>query len=139
MYMLLIIVHVIVSLALIAVILLQAGKGGSLAETFGGGAAQSLFGTSTSKVLTKATTVCAVTFILTSIALGILSARKSGSLMKSVVATENRSGSVKTTPTAATAQQPAATPATNVKPATASTAVTPAPAQPEQNPAAPAK
>ncbi|MDP2923731.1 MAG: preprotein translocase subunit SecG, partial [Candidatus Omnitrophota bacterium] len=79
MYIFLIIVHVIVSLVLIALILLQAGKGGSLAETFGGGMAQNIFGTSASKVLTKATTICAVTFILTSIALGVLSTNKSQS------------------------------------------------------------
>jgi preprotein translocase subunit SecG len=139
MYILLIIIHVIVSLVLIAVILLQAGRGGSLAETFGGGAAQNLFGTSASKVLTKATTVCAITFILTSIALGILSARKSESLMKSVVATENKPAPAKTMPTTATAQPPASTTAKEVKPATASTTVTATPSQSEQTPVAPTK
>lgn len=84
MYIFLIVIHVLASLVLIAVILLQAGRGGGLAETFGGGAAQNIFGTSASKILTKATTVCAVTFILTSIALGVLSSRKSQSLMKQV-------------------------------------------------------
>ena len=139
MYILLIIVHVIVSLVLIAVILLQAGRGGSLAETFGGGAAQNLFGTSASKVLTKATTICAITFILTSIALGILSAHKSESLMKSVVAAENKSAPAKTMPTAATAQPPTSTPAKEVKPTTPSTVVTPTSAPSEQTPAAPTK
>ena len=127
MYIFLIIVHVMVSLVLIAVILLQAGKGGSLAETFGGGAAQSLFGTSTSKVLTKATTICAVTFILTSIVLGVLSARKSESLMKSTVVKESK---------------PAA-PTTNVVPAKPNTtqpaSTTTTPAQSEQPAPVPAK
>lgn len=126
MYIFLIVVHVIVSLVLIAVILLQAGRGGSLAETFGGGAAQSIFGTSASKVLTKATTVCAVTFILTSIALGILSARKSESLMKSApvsIPAATTSQQKQTPPTSASPTQ------SNTTAATTTPAASPAPAK----------
>jgi preprotein translocase subunit SecG len=131
MYIFLITIHVIVSLALIAVILLQAGKGGGMADTFGGGAAQSLFGTSTSKILTKATTVCAVTFILTSIALGFLSGQRSESLMKSAVVAPSK-------PVAAKTVAPAPKEVTSVTSAPANTQTTTTP-QPEQVPAAPAK
>ena len=47
-YGLVIAIHVIVSLVLIAVILLQAGRGGGLSDTFGGSSTQTLFGTKTS-------------------------------------------------------------------------------------------
>ncbi len=128
MYIFLIIIHVIASLVLIAVILLQAGKGGSLAETFGGGAAQNLFGTSASKILTKATTVCAVTFILTSISLSVLSGRKSESLMRHV-----------SSPAPVSGRQ--AMPASTTPKATTNTAATSEAKQtaPAQNPAVPAK
>ena len=80
MIVLLLIVHVIVSLVLIAVILLQAGKGGGLSDAFGG-ASQQLFGTKSSAFLNKATSVCAVLFLMTCLSLGILSGRGRKSLM----------------------------------------------------------
>lgn len=75
------IVHVIVCLLLLAVILLQPGKGMGLSSAaFGGSDAQSVFGTKTADVLTKATTVVAVLFIVTCITLSALAANKSRSL-----------------------------------------------------------
>ena len=52
-------IHIIVSLILIAVILLQAGRGGGLSESFGGSSTQTIFGTKTSLFLTRATAVSA--------------------------------------------------------------------------------
>lgn len=80
----LIALHVIVCLLLIAVILLQAGKGHGLSSSsFGaGGPAQNVFGTKTADFLTKATTVAAILFLITSIGLDIMYARKSRSLMR---------------------------------------------------------
>lgn len=75
-------VHVVVCLILIAVILLQAGRGGGLSETFGGGAAQSILGTRGAAYLTRATTAFAVVFMLTSLGLAILSAERSKSLLE---------------------------------------------------------
>ncbi len=46
-YGLVITVHIIVSLILIFVILLQAGRGGGLSETFGGSQTQTILGTKT--------------------------------------------------------------------------------------------
>jgi len=83
MYTFVMIVHVIASLVLIAVILLQAGRGGGIADVFGGGGgASQLFGTKTAAVLGKVTTVCAITFLSASLLLAVLSSRKNVSLME---------------------------------------------------------
>jgi len=84
MYSILIVIHVIISLFLIAVILLQAGKGGGLADTFGGSQMQNLFGTKSTTVLTKLTAVCAIGFIVTCISLAIISSKKGRSIIDSV-------------------------------------------------------
>ena len=83
MYMFVLIIHIIASLVLVAVILLQAGRGGGLAETFGGGgsAFTTIFGQKMSSFLTKATAVCAVLFLCTSLTLAALSSRRAESLM----------------------------------------------------------
>lgn len=80
---LILILHVIVSLVLIAVILLQAGKGGGLSETFGG-ASQQLFGTKSTTFLNRATAICAIFFLITCLSLGILSGRGRRSLLERV-------------------------------------------------------
>ena len=83
MYWLVIGVHVIVCLILIAVILLQAGRGGGLSETFGSGAAQSVLGTQAPTVLRRATEISAIAFVVTCIILGMMTARSSRSIMGS--------------------------------------------------------
>ena len=77
----LVILHVFVSLVLIFVILLQAGKGGGLSESFGG-ASQQLFGTKSSAFLNRATSVCAILFLATCLSLGIFSSHGRRSLME---------------------------------------------------------
>ncbi len=57
---------------LIFVILLQSGRGQGLAGVFGGGAAQSAFGTKTASVLTKATAVSAAIFFVGTLLLVLL-------------------------------------------------------------------
>lgn len=74
-------IHVIVSLVLIAVILLQAGKGGGLSETFGGSSTQTLFGTKTSVFLTRATAACAIVYILTCLTLAVMTSHRGRSLV----------------------------------------------------------
>lgn len=80
---LLIILHVIVCVALIMIVLLQTGKGADMGAAFGGGSSQSLFGsTGASTFLSKATTVAAVIFMVTSLALAYVSSnRTSKSIM----------------------------------------------------------
>ena len=73
------IIHVFVCLFLIIVVLLQSGQSGDIAAAFGGMGSQTAFGPrGAATVLTKATTWCAVIFMLTSITLSIAASRKSG-------------------------------------------------------------
>ena len=82
MYTLLVVVHVIVSLAIIAIVLLQAGKGADIGSAFGGAGSQTVFGSmSTPTLLGKITTVVAIVFMLTSITLAMAASRRSASLM----------------------------------------------------------
>jgi preprotein translocase subunit SecG len=74
------IVHVLVSLILIAVVLLQTGKRADLAGAFGGGGSQTAFGPrGAANMLTKLTTWSAILFMFTSLSLAVLSSRSSGS------------------------------------------------------------
>jgi len=82
MYIFLIIVHVIVCFVLISVVLLQAGRGGGFSEMMGGAQPQNIFGTQTNDFMVRATEVCAVLFIVTSLSLGILSTQRGKSLME---------------------------------------------------------
>ena len=76
----LIILHVFVCIALIMIVLLQTGKGADMGAAFGGGASQTLFGsTGASTFLSKATTIVAVVFMLTSLLLAYLSSQRTGS------------------------------------------------------------
>lgn len=80
-YGLIIAIHVIVSLVLIAVILLQAGRGGGLSESFGGSSTQTLFGTKTSVFLTRATAASAVIYIITCLTLAVMTSHRGRSLV----------------------------------------------------------
>ncbi len=84
---LLVTIHVFVSIALIIVVLLQAGKGAELGATFGTGGSQSLFGVGGGATfLSKLTTGAAVIFMLTSLILTYLSSKPtSTSIMPSTV------------------------------------------------------
>ena len=79
MYTLIMIVHVLVSLFLIVVVLLQSGKAADLAGAFGGMGSQTAFGPrGSATLLSKATTVSAVLFMLTSLSLSIVASKSSG-------------------------------------------------------------
>lgn len=78
-YYLLVALHVMVCLFLIIVVLLQSGQSGDIAAAFGGMGSQTAFGPrGAATVLTKATTWCAVIFMLTSITLSVLASRQGG-------------------------------------------------------------
>lgn len=74
------ILHVAVCFILVLVILLQAGRGQGLGNTFTSGNVQSLLGTRAGDFLTKVTSFAAICFLLTSISLDYLESRKSRSL-----------------------------------------------------------
>ena len=77
------ILYVIVCLVLMLVILLQQGKGGDIANAFGGGGgSQTAFGArSGATVLSRATAIGAALFILGALALGIIGQRGPGSVV----------------------------------------------------------
>lgn len=65
------VLHIIVSILLILVVLLQPGKSGDLGSIFGGGTSESIFGSSGAvPFLAKVTRGLAVLFFLTSLSLG---------------------------------------------------------------------
>ena len=67
-------IHVLVSLFLIIVVLLQSGKAADLAGAFGGMGSQTVFGPrGSATVLTRATTISAILFMITSLTLAVMS------------------------------------------------------------------
>lgn len=76
---LLTIVHIVVCLFLIVVVLLQSGKAADLAGAFGGMGSQTAFGPrGSATLLSKATTVSAIVFMVTSLTLSIMATRHAG-------------------------------------------------------------
>ena len=118
------ILHVLVSLFLIAVVLLQSGKGAEMGASFGSGGSQSVFGAGGgTSFLSKLTTSAAVIFMLTSLTLAYVSGQPSSSSIMS--------GKGKTAPVSAPAPAPVPQKADSVPaPATpAATHAVPAPTQ----------
>ena len=78
MFLLLIVVHVLVALALILVVLLQVGKGQSIGAAFGGASSsQTIFGSrGPATFLSRLTTVAAALFMITSLSLAYFSAHR---------------------------------------------------------------
>ena len=73
------IIHVVVCAFLIIVVLLQSGKAADLAGAFGGMGSQTAFGPrGSATLLSKATTISAAVFMVTSMALSILATRDAG-------------------------------------------------------------
>ena len=69
----LVVLHVMVCIFLIAVVLLQRGKGAEIGAVFGSGASSTVFGSrGAGNLLTKLTTISAVIFMLTSLSLSYL-------------------------------------------------------------------
>ena len=76
MYYALVAVYVLVCLVLSLVILLQQGRGGDIASAFGGSSSQAAFGArSGATLLTKATSIAAVLFMLFALTLSVLGQR----------------------------------------------------------------
>ena len=73
-------IHVIVCLFLIAVVLLQSGKAADLAGAFGGMGSQTAFGPrGSATALSRATTLAAALFMVTSLTLSVMATRNQGS------------------------------------------------------------
>jgi len=121
-YYFVIFLHIVACFFLIAVVLLQQGKGQDLASAFGGGGTQTAFGPrGSATVLSRATTILAGLFMVTSLALTIIRPSRSG-VLDAVPATVATPGPAATSapvtvpaapaaPAEAPAPAPAATPA----------------------------
>lgn len=86
MHTLILITHVVVSIFLIVIVLLQHGKGADVGATFGGGSGGSVFGTEGPlPLMNKITTASAIIFMVTSVTLAYYSANVTkSSVMKSL-------------------------------------------------------
>jgi preprotein translocase subunit SecG len=120
-YYLVLVLHVIACLFLIGVVLLQQGKSQDLASAFGGGGTQTAFGPrGSANVLSRATTVLAGLFMVTSLALSMLRPHESSILDRvngpspAPAASARTAAPIKTVPasTAPAATAPAAPAAT---------------------------
>jgi len=79
MYIVLSILHLLVTSGLILIVLLQSGKGADIGAAFGGGSSQTVFGgRGAATFLSKMTSVLAILFMLTSLTLTVLASRRSG-------------------------------------------------------------
>lgn len=95
----LLVVHVLVSVALIGLVLIQQGKGADAGASFGGGGAQTVFGSAGSATfLTSTTKWLAVVFFSTSLALAYLARvsaeAQNSALLPGVPAVEQPAGDV---------------------------------------------
>ncbi len=101
------VVHVLMCFAIIAIVLLQAGKGADIGSAFGGAGSQAVFGSmGTPTVLGKITAVIAIIFTLTSFSLAILGGERGSSVVR-----EAPPASAPATPGAPPAPAPATPPA----------------------------
>ncbi len=79
--------HILVAVALIGVVLIQRGEGADMGVSFGGGGAQTLFGSRGSgSFLGKLTGGLAAVFMITSLALAFFSQQKAASIVEKAAA-----------------------------------------------------
>ncbi len=77
------VIHIIVCFILILAVLLQSGKAADLAGAFGGGGSQTVFGPrGAATILSRATTISAILFMITSLGLWMLSVKGVTSAVK---------------------------------------------------------
>src|SRR6476619_1057431 len=108
MMILLTIIHVLVCVFLVIVVLLPSGKAADLAGAFGGMGSQTAFGPrGAATVLSKATTIAAGLFMVTSLTLSIVATRNAGT-GSSVLERSGKAAAPKSAP--AQQQQPTAVP-----------------------------
>lgn len=87
MYTTILVLHIIVCLSLIFIILIQSSKGAEMGAAFGG-SSQTLFGSrGAATFMNKLTTGAAIAFMITSLALAVITMKK-GSVMSSVPVAE---------------------------------------------------
>ena len=131
---LLVMLHVLVSVALIAIVLLQSGKGAEMGASFGAGGSQSVFGAGGgSTFMSKLTTGAAIIFMLTSLTLAYRSGHSgTSSIMSGKVAPKAAPQQQATLPIQPLQGKPAAAPATPAQPVQQAPAPITAPAAPKK-------
>ncbi|MDH5786591.1 MAG: preprotein translocase subunit SecG, partial [Chromatiales bacterium] len=68
------IVHVLAAIGVVALVLIQQGKGADMGAAFGSGASSTVFGSQgSSSFITRATAILATTFFITSMGLAMIS------------------------------------------------------------------
>ncbi len=93
-------IHFIICFILIALVLLQSGKGSDIAAAFGAGSSQNLFGPrGAATLVSKLTAVFAGLFLLTSLSLVWLSSSPGGSVISKRVVTSPETQQAESQPT----------------------------------------
>lgn len=93
------IVHVLVSFFLVAIVLLQQGKGADMGAAFGGGSSQTVFGADGPvSLLGKVTTAAAIIFMITSLTLAYKSSHNNSSVMAKIPVVEEAKKAVEPAP-----------------------------------------
>lgn len=142
-------VHVLLAIGIIALVMVQQGKGADMGASFGAGASQTLFGAvGSGNLLSHTTAILTALFFATSIGLAFIAKHHAGGSgdagvpSSEVIQSHNDAAGVPAVPSAAPAA--AATPAADVpvQPAAANATASDAPAVPSASdtpPAEPAK
>jgi len=100
--------------AIIAIVLLQSGKGADIGSAFGGAGSQAVFGSmGTPTLLGKVTTAVAIVFTITSFSLALLGGERSSSVVRepTTSAPSAPASPAPATPVPATPPPPAPAPA----------------------------
>lgn len=104
------VIHILVCLLLVIIVLLQSGKSADLAGAFGGVGSQSSFGPrGTATILSKMTTTLAILFMVTSLTLYVIAARKGDTGTRSAMDQEEVKQEQTTAPGEQTADDKAGT------------------------------
>ena len=113
-YYLVVTLYVLVCALLIITILLQQGKGGDIAQAFGGGSSQAVFGArSGATLLTRATSVLAALFVIGALTLTVWGTRGTSSVVGGI---EGPPPPVNVTPVPAAPAAPVTAPPGNTTP-----------------------
>ncbi|MDH5785161.1 MAG: preprotein translocase subunit SecG [Chromatiales bacterium] len=89
------IVHVLAAVGVVALVLIQQGKGADMGAAFGSGASSTVFGSQgSSSFITRATAILATTFFITSMGLAMISSQgvEDTSVVEAVTSQEVDSG-----------------------------------------------
>jgi preprotein translocase subunit SecG len=105
------IVHVLMCFAIVAIVLLQSGKGADIGSAFGGAGSQAVFGSmGTPTLLGKITAGVAIVFTLTSFTLAMLGGERASSVVREPAPATAPATPAPATPAPATPATPAPNP-----------------------------